>query len=94
MSRRHVGGRKEEMDYMRKQGVFEVVDEKGYYDNGCKPLTLKWVEKMKGDVCRSRSVGKPRRPRRTMNTQMLPSEDAGVHDDARTRRWKSHGWTD
>ena len=27
-------------------------------------------------------------------SQMLPSEDAGVHDDVGTRRWKSHGWTD
>ena len=28
-------GRKEEMKYMRKMGVFEVVDEKKCYDNGC-----------------------------------------------------------
>ena len=41
---------------MRKHGVFEVVDEKEWYDNGCNPLTLKWVEKMKGEVCRSRLV--------------------------------------
>ena len=25
-----------------KMGVFEVVDEKECYDNGCKPLMLKW----------------------------------------------------
>ena len=25
-------------------GVFEVVDEKECYDNGCKPLMLKWVD--------------------------------------------------
>ena len=30
-----------------KMGVFEVVDEKECYDNGCKPLMLKWVDKMK-----------------------------------------------
>ena len=47
-------GRKEEMEYMMKMGVFEVVDEKECYDNGCKPLMLKWVDKMKGEKCRSR----------------------------------------
>ena len=45
-------GRKEEMEYMRKMGEFEVVDEKECYDNGCKPLKLKWVDKMKGEKCR------------------------------------------
>ena len=35
-------------------GVFEVVDEKECYDNGCKPLMLKCVDKMKGEKCRSR----------------------------------------
>ena len=40
-------GRKEEMEYMRKMEVFEVVDEKERYDNGCKPLMLKWADKMK-----------------------------------------------
>ena len=34
-------GRKEEMEYMRKMGVFEVVDEKECHDDGCKPLMLK-----------------------------------------------------
>ena len=37
---------------MRKMGVFEVVDEKECHDNGCKPLKLKWVDKMKGEKCR------------------------------------------
>ena len=49
-------GGKEEMEYVRKMGVFEVVDEKECYDNGCKPLKLKWVDKMKGEKCRSRLV--------------------------------------
>ena len=40
-----IAGRKEEMEYMMKIGVFEVVDEKECYDNGCKPLMLKWVDK-------------------------------------------------
>ena len=35
---------------------FEVVDEKECYDNGCKPLRLKWVDKMKGEKCRSTMV--------------------------------------
>ena len=46
-------GRKEEMEYM-KMRVFEVVDEKVCYDNGCKTLKLKWVDKVKGEKCRSR----------------------------------------
>ena len=37
-------------------GVFEVVDEKECDDNGCKSLMLKWVDKMKGEKCRSRMV--------------------------------------
>ena len=49
-------GRREEKEYLRKHGVFEVVDEKECYDNGCNILTLKWVDKMKGDVCRSRLI--------------------------------------
>ena len=48
-----IAGRKEEMKYMRKMGVFEVVDEKECNDNGCKPLKLKWVDKMKGKKCPS-----------------------------------------
>ena len=31
-----------------KMGVFEVVDEKKCYDNGCKPLKLKWVGQDEG----------------------------------------------
>ena len=37
-------------------GVFQVVDEKECCDNGCKPLMLKWVDKMKGEKCFSRLV--------------------------------------
>ena len=44
------------MECMRKTGVFKVVDEKDCYDNGCKPLKLKWVDKLKGEKCRSRLV--------------------------------------
>ena len=57
-------GRKEEMKYMRKMGVFEVVDEKECYYNGCKPLKLKWVDKMKGERSSTRdwSVGRSKGP--------------------------------
>ena len=51
-----IAGRKEEMEYIMKMGVFEVVDEKECYDNGCKSLKLKWVDKKKGEKCRSRLV--------------------------------------
>ena len=36
-------GRKEGMEFLKKMGVFEVVD-------------VKWVDKMKGEKCRSRLV--------------------------------------
>ena len=39
-----------------KMEVFEVVDEKECYDKGCKLLMLKWVDKKKGEKCRSRLV--------------------------------------
>ena len=70
-----------------KIGVFEVVDEKECYDNGCKPLMLKWVDKMKGEKCRSRG-GVSR------NQEQLGPEDvfspeglknACVNNDDRTR---------
>ena len=51
-----IAGRKEEMEYMMKMGEFDVVDEKECYHNGCKPLMLKWVDKMNGEKCRSRLV--------------------------------------
>ena len=51
-----IAERKEEMEYMMEMRVFEVVDEKECYDNGGKPLMLKFVDKMKGEKCRSRLV--------------------------------------
>ena len=39
-----------------KMGVFKVVDEKECYVNGCEPLMLKWVDKIKSEKCRSRLV--------------------------------------
>ena len=51
-----IAGRKEDMEYMMKMGVFKVVDEKECYDNGWKTLMLNWEDKMKGEKCRSRLV--------------------------------------
>ena len=93
-------GRKEEIQYMRKIGVVEVVDEKECYDNGCKPLKLKWVDKMKGEKCRLRLVCRRSKGPRTetnnldQKTYFHPAavgkiEDACGHNDDRTRRWKS-----
>ena len=82
-----IAGRKEEMKYMMKMRVFEVADEKECYDNGCKPLMLKWV-----DWCVERS----RRPKTETNdldqkTCFHPCrrrkavENARVNNDDRTR---------
>ena len=62
------------MEYTRKHGVFEVVDEKECHDKGCNPLTLKWEDKMKGDVCRSRLVCRENKKAKKKNEQ-LGSED-------------------
>ena len=63
-----IAGRKEEMEYKMKMGVFEVVDEKECYDNGCKPLMLKWVDKMKvRKVNQDWCVERSRRPETETN---------------------------
>ena len=76
---------------------FEVADEKECYDNGCKPLKLKLVDKMKGEKCRSRlvcgEIKKGQGQRRTTWARrriLTPAavgrvEDACVHNDDRTR---------
>ena len=63
-----IAGRKDEMEYMMKMGVLEVVDEKECYDNGCKPLMLKWVDKTKGEKCRSRLVSRDQEGQRQRRT--------------------------
>ena len=55
-------------------GVFEVVDEKECYDNGCKPLNLKWVDKMKGEKCRSRLVCREIRRTKDRDEQLGPED--------------------
>ena len=69
-----IPGRKEEMEYMMKMGVFEVVDEKECYDNGCKPLMLKWVDKMKGEKCRSRLVCRVIKMAKDRDEQLGPED--------------------
>ena len=69
-----IAGRKEEMEYMMKMGVFEVVDEKQCYDNGCKPLMLKWVDKMKGEKCRSRLVCREIKRAKDRDEQLGPED--------------------
>ena len=95
-------GGKEDKEYMRQMGVFEVVDEKERYDNGCKPLKLKWLDKMKGEKCRSRLVCREIKRAKDRDEQLGPEdvflrhaavgrvEDGCVHNDDRTRRWKPH----
>ena len=67
-------GRKEEMEHTRKMGVVEVVDEKGCYDNDCKPLKLKWVDKMKGEKCRSRLVCREIKRAKDRDEQLGPED--------------------
>ena len=69
-----IAGRKEEMEYMRKMGVSEVADEKECYDNGCKPLKLKWVDKMKGEKCRSRLVCREIKMAKDRDEQLGPED--------------------
>ena len=71
-----------------KLGVFVVVDEKESYDNGCKPLMLKWV-----DVVQDWCVERSRRPKTEMNNLDQSAavgrvENACVNNDDRTQRWK------
>ena len=59
---------------MMKMGVFEVVDEKECYDHGCKPLMLKWVDKVKGEKCRSRLVCREIKKARDRDEQLGPED--------------------
>ena len=57
-----------------KKGVFKVVDEKICCDNGCKPLMLKWVNKMKGEKCRSRLVCREMKKAKIRDEQLGPED--------------------
>ena len=54
--------------------MFEVVDEKECHDNGCKPLKLKWVDKMKGEKCRSRLVCREIKKAKDRDEQLGPED--------------------
>ena len=54
---------------------FEVVDEKERYDNGCKPLKLKWADTMNGEKCRSRLVCRETKRAKDRDEELGP-EDA------------------
>ena len=69
-----IAGRKEEMEYMMKMGVFDFVDEKECYENGCKLLMLKWVNKLKGEKCRSRLVCREIQKARDRDEQLGPED--------------------
>ena len=69
-----IAGRKEEMEYMMKMGVFKIVDEKECYDNSCEPLMLKWVDKMKGEKCRSRLVCREIKKAKDRDEQLGPED--------------------
>ena len=66
--------RKEEMEHMRNMEVFEVVDEKECYDNGCKLLKLKWVDKMKGEKWCSRLVCRAIKRAKDRDEQLVPED--------------------
>ena len=59
---------------MRKMKVFKVVDEKECYDNGCKPLKLKWVDKMKGEKCRPRLICREIKRTKDRDEQLGPED--------------------
>ena len=67
-----IAKRKEKREHVRKMCVLEVVDEKWCCDNGCNPLTLRWVDKMKGDVYRSRSVCRETKKAKNKDEQLGP----------------------
>ena len=89
------------MEHTRKMGVFEVVNEKERYDNGCKLLKLKWCGQDEGreNAVRDWSVGRSKRAKdrdeqlgpEDVFSPMPPSEGLKMlvsHNDDRTRRWK------
>ena len=57
-----------------KMGVFEVVDEKECCDNGCKSLMLLWVDKMKGEKCRSRLACRQIKRAKDRDEQLGPED--------------------
>ena len=62
----------------RRNGAYEedgcVRSEKECYDNGCKPLKLKWVDKKKGEKCRSRLVCREIKRAKDRNEHLGPED--------------------
>ena len=91
---------------MRNTVCSKLSMRKACFDNGCNLLTLKWLDEMTGDVCRSRLVRREIKRAKNRDEQLGPDDAfspmppsvglkiAGFHDDDGTRRWKSHRWTD
>ena len=85
------------MENMRKISVFEVLDEKECFDNGCKPLKLKWCGQDEGREMQfeiglsgdQKGKGQRRKiwARRRILTRAAVGrvQDACVHNDDRTR---------
>ena len=67
-------GHKGEKEYVKRHGVFEVVDEQECNDNQNTPLTLKWVDRLKGDVCRSRLVCREIKQAKNKDEQLGPED--------------------
>ena len=59
--------------------MFEVVDEKKCHDNGCNLLTLKWLDEMTGDVCRSRLVRREIKRAKNRDEQLGPDDAILTH---------------
>eukprot|EP00971_Amphidinium_carterae_P013513 266265-Amphidinium_carterae.1 len=51
-------GREEEICWIVKQNLFTYAPESECYEQQGKPYTLKWIDKMKGERCRSRLVAR------------------------------------
>ena len=65
------GGRAQEMEYKKKHGVYGVViEEEECKRHQGKPYTLKWVDNLKGDGCRSSLVVREIKRAKTKVTQL------------------------
>ena len=54
--------------------TFEAIDDKECQDNGCNPLMVKWLAKMKGDVSRSRLVCREIKKAKNKDEQLGPED--------------------
>ena len=91
-----VAGRTEEMEYMVKMGVFEVVNEKECCDNGCKPRVEMGGQSERREMSFKIGVSRDQESQRLRLTTWTRRrifthaavgkvEDACVNNDDRTR---------